>query len=1371
MRIEEFHIDGFGRFENLRVTGLGPGLSVVLGRNEAGKSTLLAFLRAVLFGLPNRKQAEHYPPLNGGRHGGRIVLVGGGNERIVVERHAGKGTGKFTATLSGGSGSGGSGSDGSGSDGSQLGEEQFRQRLGMVTGDVYEKVFAFGLGELQAFETLQTESIRDAIYSAGMGTGGQSPAQVVRQLNDCCERLFKPGGSNPEMNQILKRLLQRRQEIDGHAIDVEEHQRTQTDLKRAERESEELAETLHLSRERLARLHRLQQARDDWILLTETRRQLESLPRIDSFPAEGVSRLETLLHEQRSLRDRLREARDEKRDAGKELEEIQIDERLLSLSSDIRGLERKVDLFEQNRQHLTTTQTDRKLAEQQVQQSLRELGEEWNEETLRRFDLSLPAREELDEARRQCDVADSGVERQAGDVERREEELRERKESEETERDKFNQLAGPAGGLDIEGIRRLERTQSEYESARRDLPRVRQECTGNEQRLREILRAINPDWTEDRLDQFDDSLWAREELNAHRERLQDLRTRLTQLESRTDASDQSLRDEQAALDRDEAALEALPDVEETDQATLLDRKSALRGLRSLITQYAQSRSDLAHQEERKQDLEAQLARLQQEVEQADVGLPVWLAPGVAVLGLFGLLLLGLVRNDWIMGTILFLIAAIFAGLLFFLQRQSSGAPVSGTDQRAREREQLREQLAGIESALEEHRQREEHLRERITQQATGLGLGDVLNGNSHGDLVGTGVVDEQEERIEQQLALLSQRRPLEQRIDDRQRQVKRMQSALKETRQTQQELQQQLEEAQADWRNWLREAGLPETLSPDVAINVLSRLDSARELLRTVNDQRQRIRRMEQEIARFETSVQTVAEKSGIDELPDEPIAAVQTITDRLSEHEARQRDLQEARRRLKEAEQRTKQAEERLREIERLLESAREAQQQARQQWKELLRRRGLRETLTGAQAEQMLQGIERARDQLAQLDKLQSTERDLSGQVAAFIAEVERVASSVEGSRLSDESALTPDSTLNAEPSTLDAPRTSPEAVSSRVEDLVSALAQAQEADRLRKGLEEQIQSAKEQIERFEAQIAERQEEIDRLFEAAGTADEESFRQRASDYETYQRLSEELRAVETRLRQLAGSVEALPALERELEQSTPEAVQTEQQELHETITDLEQRREDSVRESEKLRLRLEQLENSDEISTLRMQQAADLAEFRSLAREWTVHRIAAHLIDRAREKYERERRPAVVKQAEQYFTRLTQGRYREVLIAGEGDPQVVTTDGTRKELRHLSRGTAEQLYLSLRFGYVEEFMRQASPLPLIFDDILVNFDPERAAAAAEAIGELSRNQQILLFTCHPATAERLRRVVGGAAVFELQNGQLTNPNLGGAE
>src|SRR5680860_1880794 len=76
MHIDGWHIDGFGVFSGYSRRGLGEGLTVFLGPNEAGKSTLLAFLRWVLVGYPPRGAGDNYPPLHGGEHGGRVFLKG-----------------------------------------------------------------------------------------------------------------------------------------------------------------------------------------------------------------------------------------------------------------------------------------------------------------------------------------------------------------------------------------------------------------------------------------------------------------------------------------------------------------------------------------------------------------------------------------------------------------------------------------------------------------------------------------------------------------------------------------------------------------------------------------------------------------------------------------------------------------------------------------------------------------------------------------------------------------------------------------------------------------------------------------------------------------------------------------------------------------------------------------------------------------------------------------------------------------------------------------------------------------------------------------------------------------------------------------------
>lgn len=75
MKIRGWHIDGFGHFHDHREHDLPDGITVFLGPNEAGKSTLLAFLRGMLFGFPTSRQ-NRYEPLHTRHMGGKLFLDG-----------------------------------------------------------------------------------------------------------------------------------------------------------------------------------------------------------------------------------------------------------------------------------------------------------------------------------------------------------------------------------------------------------------------------------------------------------------------------------------------------------------------------------------------------------------------------------------------------------------------------------------------------------------------------------------------------------------------------------------------------------------------------------------------------------------------------------------------------------------------------------------------------------------------------------------------------------------------------------------------------------------------------------------------------------------------------------------------------------------------------------------------------------------------------------------------------------------------------------------------------------------------------------------------------------------------------------------------
>ena len=155
MRLRGWHVEGFGLLHDFRIGDLSGGLTIVFGPNEAGKTSLLAFIRGVLFGYPDRRQKERqYPPLRGGRHGGR-VFVESGQSTWIVERFASPAHLSITQ-----------------SNGSLGSDEDLRRLLGGVDVDLYRNVFAFSLAELQELKSLEVEGVRERIFAAGVVGAG-----------------------------------------------------------------------------------------------------------------------------------------------------------------------------------------------------------------------------------------------------------------------------------------------------------------------------------------------------------------------------------------------------------------------------------------------------------------------------------------------------------------------------------------------------------------------------------------------------------------------------------------------------------------------------------------------------------------------------------------------------------------------------------------------------------------------------------------------------------------------------------------------------------------------------------------------------------------------------------------------------------------------------------------------------------------------------------------------------------------------------------------------------------------------------------------------------------------------------------------------
>lgn len=326
--------------------------------------------------------------------------------------------------------------------------------------------------------------------------------------------------------------------------------------------------------------------------------------------------------------------------------------------------------------------------------------------------------------------------------------------------------------------------------------------------------------------------------------------------------------------------------------------------------------------------------------------------------------------------------------------------------------------------------------------------------------------------------------------------------------------------------------------------------------------------------------------------------------------------------------------------------------------------------------------------------------------------------------------------------------------------------AAARAARAERLR--LQELLEQAREAERSARERLERARRDLLDLLALGGTDDPELFRQRAEQVRRFREAEGAARSAATPLGVLFG----LPELESE---SVFARVQAELAGM--SFADLRLRAENVAAEREAIRKEKDKL--NEELAAVR-QQLASLAvaetraalrqreaELRLALREAVARAavicLARGMLAEVRRRYEQERQPEVLRRASFYFARMTGDRYRRVIVpltaaASGRDRQrlelwVERQDGLYLSPGQLSRGTAEQLYLSIRLALAEDYARRVTRLPLLLDDVLVNFDPRRLYGALLGMAELARELQLFLFTCHPhvvVTACRAAREAG---------------------
>ena len=273
--------------------------------------------------------------------------------------------------------------------------------------------------------------------------------------------------------------------------------------------------------------------------------------------------------------------------------------------------------------------------------------------------------------------------------------------------------------------------------------------------------------------------------------------------------------------------------------------------------------------------------------------------------------------------------------------------------------------------------------------------------------------------------------------------------------------------------------------------------------------------------------------------------------------------------------------------------------------------------------------------------------------------------------------------------------------------------------------------------------ADLESAEQAIKELFAATGADNEEDFRKKYHQNEQIINLQQQQKTAMEKIEAIVGLgkdeevLRWLSAHEKSWIEERIAELRVSVDEKEQQTADLHKEKGSKTREKERLAGESDLAEELTAMETHRQL-------LRDAYKQWLTGQLALKLLAGVRSDFEKEKQPAVIKNAGNYFGTITGGEYSGIRSSLEGrEMSVFDHRQASKNLDQLSRGTKEQLLVSLRLGFIEEYERQAESLPVVADEILVNFDPDRARQAAKILQEFAAQRQMLIFTCHPATAD----------------------------
>ena len=243
MRIARIEAIAYGAIGG-RVVEPEPGLTVIHGPNESGKSSTMQLIRGVLFGFPAlRGEGPRREPKGGGQRSGRVDIVADDGRRFRVERTHGS---SVVITDE---------------HGEPVGDATLMRALGIASVDLFDRVQTFDSRDLASMGLLDDPSVRAGVLASAVLGGGAGAEPVLTALQKRADALYKKQGENQPYAHALKAATAARRALREAEKDAGAADRSADALAEAEARVARANEQLVRATQELQRLDRLVQLR------------------------------------------------------------------------------------------------------------------------------------------------------------------------------------------------------------------------------------------------------------------------------------------------------------------------------------------------------------------------------------------------------------------------------------------------------------------------------------------------------------------------------------------------------------------------------------------------------------------------------------------------------------------------------------------------------------------------------------------------------------------------------------------------------------------------------------------------------------------------------------------------------------------------------------------------------------------------------------------------------------------------------------------------------------------------------------------------------------------------------------------------------